>query len=678
MKLGSILKLSNLTIKHKLWSGFGVILLILAIVAVTVLTSVKTTQKGLNNVVQEVQPAAFLANELSNNLEISAQSLGFYLLSKEESAKKDYLNNLDAVDKTFTKLKQQKLLQSDEQLMDLMKKIESDIASYHGYQGRMLKLAEDDNENFPALRYASEKLNPMAQQLLQLISQMILAADNDELTAEKNQVVKTVYSLRYSVIRLVTEMRAFMAFRRQQQIDNMRLYIDQIKETIPRFDSYGDNLSFEQSEAIGQIKEVLPVYLKNIDDMITMQNSDGWRIDAYVLRTELGPLKRNISKELATLSSQLRDQTANTSLHVLEDNQATGFLVMLLVSIGMVIGGLAAWIIASNVTGQLGKTVAAMHDIAEGEGDLTQRLKVKGRDEIAQLSSAFNAFMEKVHDLVSRVSGAAAQLASAAEEMSVISGEANANMEKQRNETEQAATAMNEMSATVQEVARNANSAAEAANDADATAAEGNKVVKNTINSINALAGDVDNAAEVINSVESDSDEIGTVLDVIRGIAEQTNLLALNAAIEAARAGEQGRGFAVVADEVRTLASRTQQSTEEIQGMIQRLQTGARNAVTVMNESREKAKLSVSEAAAAGQSLQSIATAVATISNMNTQIATAAEEQSAVAEEINRNVINVNEVSEQITNATGQIATSSEELASLSNELQTLIGRFKI
>jgi methyl-accepting chemotaxis protein len=678
MKFGSILNLSNLTIKHKLWTGFGVILLILTIVAVTVLASTRSTQKGLNNVVQNIQPAAFLANELSNELEVSAQSLGFYLLSKEASAKKDYLENLDAVDKTLSKLKQQALLQSDEQLMTLMNRVETNITTYRGYQDRMLKLATDDTANFPALRYASDKLNPLAQQLLQYISQMILAADNDELTPEKNEVIKTVYGFRYAVIRLVTEMRAFMAFRRQQQVDNMNLYINQIKETIAKFEGYGDNLSFEQSEAIDQIKEVLPTYMKNIDEMIQVQQSDGWRTDAYLLRTELGPLKKKISDDLTTLSTQLRDQTADTSLHVLEDSQSTGFLVILLASIGMVIGVLAAWIIASNVTGELGKTVRAMHDIAEGEGDLTQRLSVKGRDEIAQLSSAFNAFMAKVHDLVSRVSGAAAQLASAAEEMSVISGEANTNMEKQRNETEQAATAMNEMSATVQEVARNANSAAAAANDADATAAEGNKVVSNTISSINALASGIDNASDVINSVESDSDQIGTVLDVIRGIAEQTNLLALNAAIEAARAGEQGRGFAVVADEVRTLASRTQQSTEEIQGMIERLQSGARNAVSVMDDSREKAKVSVTEAAAAGQSLQSIATAVATISNMNTQIATAAEEQSAVAEEINRNVINVNEVSEQITSATGQIAMSSEELANLSNELQTLIGRFKI
>ncbi|MGD8593954.1 MAG: methyl-accepting chemotaxis protein, partial [Gammaproteobacteria bacterium] len=232
--------------------------------------------------------------------------------------------------------------------------------------------------------------------------------------------------------------------------------------------------------------------------------------------------------------------------------------------------------------------------------------------------------------------------------------------------------------ATVQEVARNATEAANAASHSDEEAQKGQAVVDRTINAIDALASEVDRAANVIHRLEQDSDQIGTVLDVIKGIAEQTNLLALNAAIEAARAGEQGRGFAVVADEVRTLASRTQQSTAEIQQMIERLQAGAQEAVSVMDDSRSRAADSVSSAQSAGQSLQSITGSVASITDMNTQIAAAADEQSAVAEEVNKNIVNINHAAERAADGAKQTSAASNALAGLAQDLQALVGQFKV
>jgi methyl-accepting chemotaxis protein len=233
------------------------------------------------------------------------------------------------------------------------------------------------------------------------------------------------------------------------------------------------------------------------------------------------------------------------------------------------------------------------------------------------------------------------------------------------------------MAATSQEVARNTAAAANAARQADSETQAGREVVNQAIDAIDHLAQEVVSAADVIHRLEAESGKIGTVLDVIRGIAEQTNLLALNAAIEAARAGEQGRGFAVVADEVRTLATRTQESTQEIQKMIERLQTGAKSAVQVMEQGRSKAQVSVQQAARAGTSLDTIATAVSAISDMNAQIASAAEEQGAVAEEINRNITNISQIANQTASGAEQTATASAELAKLAARLQTHVGRFK-
>jgi methyl-accepting chemotaxis protein len=270
------------------------------------------------------------------------------------------------------------------------------------------------------------------------------------------------------------------------------------------------------------------------------------------------------------------------------------------------------------------------------------------------------------------------QLASAAEETSAVTTQTNAGISQQLSETSQVATAMNEMSATVQDVARNAVEAATAAKDADVTFDEGKKVVDRVISAIGELAGEVESAANVIQQLEEESRNIGSVLDVIKSIAEQTNLLALNAAIEAARAGEQGRGFAVVADEVRTLAGRTQESTQEIEEMISRLQSGTDNAVKVMESGKEITQVGVDQAAAAGEALQTINAAVEQISGMNTQIASAAEEQSAVAEEINRSIVSINEVAEQSSIGAQQTAAASDDLAKLAEQLKALVERFKV
>lgn len=312
------------------------------------------------------------------------------------------------------------------------------------------------------------------------------------------------------------------------------------------------------------------------------------------------------------------------------------------------------------------------------DGDLTAHANLSARDEMSDIANHFNAMSEKFAALIQQVMSATTQLATASEEVSSVAQDSAKNINMQRSETDQVATAINEMSATVQEVANNASSAAGAASNADNEAKGGKEVVQNTSNVIAELANEIENAANVIQSVEKDSEAIGAVLDVIKGVSEQTNLLALNAAIEAARAGEQGRGFAVVADEVRTLASRTQESTQEIEQMISKLQTGSRSAVEVMNKSREQAQSGAEQAKDAASALEAITRAVETITEMNTHIASAAEEQSSVADEINRNVTRISEISEQTSAGADQTTASSHELAKLANDLQNLVGQFKI
>jgi methyl-accepting chemotaxis protein len=333
--------------------------------------------------------------------------------------------------------------------------------------------------------------------------------------------------------------------------------------------------------------------------------------------------------------------------------------------------------IVKGVVSPLRKAKDNMAAIAYGSGDLTDRLDETGADEVAELARAYNAFVAKLEQTINEILRKTRELSGMVGTFSSVSENTSQGTRRQQEQVTQVATAMTEMSATVHEVAQNTADTAEAARRADDQSNHGRAVVEAAMDAINRLADEVGSAAGRIQSVEQDSQRIGSVLDVIRGIAEQTNLLALNAAIEAARAGEQGRGFAVVADEVRTLAQRTQQSTSEIQEMIESLQSGVENTVAVLESSQVKAKESVDQAALAQEALSSINEAVDAITTMSTQIATAAEEQSAVAEDINRSVVDITHVAETTSQEAMQNVRETEHLATVVDDLMTLMSDFR-
>ncbi len=357
-----------------------------------------------------------------------------------------------------------------------------------------------------------------------------------------------------------------------------------------------------------------------------------------------------------------------------EDSEAHEIAIaktLSIIALISLITGLSLSIIVSNfiVSAIRKATVTA-------SGDLTQSIEVDSDDEIGELLSAMNGMRLKLLGMLEKISGTTEQLSAASEEMSAITAQTGRIIEQQRSETEQVATAMNEMTATVQEVTQNINHTAGAASEANEHAINGRRVVEKSVAEINQLAEQIEQASVTVHELEQQSEGINAVLDVIKSVAEQTNLLALNAAIEAARAGDQGRGFAVVADEVRTLAGRTQESTEEINLMIEKLQSGSQRAVQVMEQSREKARSVVSNAAESGHALSTIAEAVAKIDDMSTQIASASEEQSAVSEEINRNIVKINEMATETASGAEQTSVASQDLARMATELQGIVSQF--
>ncbi|HHK2318020.1 TPA: methyl-accepting chemotaxis protein [Pseudomonas aeruginosa] len=362
----------------------------------------------------------------------------------------------------------------------------------------------------------------------------------------------------------------------------------------------------------------------------------------------------------------------------LDDMRREGTWVELGLGLGAaVLGLLVLWLSARGVTRPILGVAHMLRDIASGEGDLTQRLPHTGRDELGELAGWFNRFLDKLQPIIRDVKVSVRDARSTADQSAAISSQTSAGMQQQFREIDQVATASHEMTATAQDVARSAAQAADAARGADQATRDGLALIDRTTQSIDSLAANLTSAMGQVEQLASSSEEIGSVLEVIRAIAEQTNLLALNAAIEAARAGDAGRGFAVVADEVRNLARRTQDSVEQIRGVIEGLQQGTRDVVDAMHGSHRQAQGSVGQVDEAVAALQRIGEAVTVINDMNLQIASAAEEQSSVAEEINRNVAAIRDVTESLSSQAEESAQVSQSLNRLANHQQGLMEQFK-
>jgi methyl-accepting chemotaxis protein len=460
------------------------------------------------------------------------------------------------------------------------------------------------------------------------------------------------------------------------------MHYDAIKKNIEAIDEHwavykASHLSDEEKGLVTVFDEEIHKLEKEGFEKVIESIQAGHFLEAN--RVLLEVVNPTLNKITGTIDSLLEIQEKEAA-GFYEETEANYHSMITWVSVAMGIGAVISLLLAYLTISDISKGVDQVQHAADGlsGGDLTARVDYESKDELGHIATAINMIADQFHVAVKEIVDSVSQLAAAAEETSVVTGETTEGINQQLTETSQVATAINEMSATVQEVARNAVEAASAAQEADNTFLQGKQVIDKVINAIGDLASEVEKAAGVIQQLEGESKNIGSVLDVIKSIAEQTNLLALNAAIEAARAGEQGRGFAVVADEVRTLAGRTQESTQEIEEMITRLQSGANNAVKVMEEGKEMTQVGVDQAAAAGDALQTINQAVTRISDMNTQIASAAEEQSAVTEEINRSIVNINQVAEQSATGAGHVASASDDLARLAEQLKGLVGNFKI
>ena len=635
---------ANLSVTRKLALGFGLVLaltLALAWAAWTGLGSVIQRSAWMSEITQ--------LNTTLTNLRIAR--LQFMLAKGDAPSSERLLNNLAAYLQ-----QQQKLLGSFTNPVNVKLLQEQD-----GYNQEYQRSLAGMRIAYAAAETARREVTGETQQLDELLSAMQRSVES--LPEEDGGRFAQLQALTRTEAQLLRLQYLLERYDSAPDVQREQALLAGIAAANASLEPLQQAFGVAQQDALRRIAGALGQYQETLE-AFKLATSDIART-----RQEMTAQQGEIVRISETLYQFQIDRMA------IESQQARNLQIGATL-LAMLFGVLAAWVITRQITRPLQDTLNAVQRIAEG--DLTASVQVDRRDEMGQLQQGIQHMATTLRELIGGIRDGVGQIASAAEELSAVTEQTRAGANSQKSETDQVATAMHEMSATVQEVARNAEQASQAANEADGQARLGDQVVGEVIAQIERLAAEVSRSSEAMNGLQQESNKIGSVMDVIKAVAEQTNLLALNAAIEAARAGEAGRGFAVVADEVRGLAQRTQKSTEEIEALIAGLQNGTKQVAAAMRSSCSLTDSSVELTRKAGNSLGNITQAVSNIQSMNLQIAAAAEEQSAVAEEISRSILSVRDISEQTATASNETAASSAELARLGSQLQALVSRFRV
>lgn len=640
--------MKNISVANKLIFGIGAILLLTVILAVNSFSSIN----NINVRAYNTERIALLG-EHTDHLYID--SLNYKISSDEQ-----YIANIRSViEQIKHEAAETKTTLIAQRNIDAMDQLLLDMSEYERLFSNYIKANKNKENNLAAAVSSGAATNTA-------LAELNLSVNG---TTHQPFVHEDLYSA--TTGRLVTELvisrRALAYLARVYLMEETDSSLEKLEQGYNELKSIAatlqQRLPSNSSDAVSQILEDIDVYMNYLRDMSPLT------VELIVAEKQMNDVYARVQADIDALNEFVRELRAQ------ETNQSkvyAAILTVLAIGLGVLIG----WYIIKQIVTPLSQAVTIAQAI--GDGDMTGHGVEKRGDEFGVLLNALDQTRDNLREALGEVNGFTSQLAAAAEELSAVTTQTSAGVQSQREETDQVATAMNEMTATVQEVARSAEEAASAVEKANRLVLNGEQVLQSVLDSNNRLTVQIKQSSEAMHRLNEDSTNISTVLTVINSIAEQTNLLALNAAIEAARAGEAGRGFAVVADEVRGLAHRTQVSIAQIEELIANLQTGSGNAVVMMDSSCTLSTATLELVEEANHELQAITRVVHEIQAMGMQIATAAEEQSLVAEEINRNIVNVNNVADQSAAAVEETAASSHELARLGQQLQNLVMRFKI
>jgi len=651
-------KYANLSVMKKAMFPPVITTIMLTILVVSIYISLNSAIETVDNVVNDLAPDTDTAALMMEKIYAKRLQVKNYIKTSNNAAKDKFTLLANELNEVMVKAKQEI---SNPKRVELLNEIERLNKQYDdAFYNTVVKNMDIRNEIVNNIMNIE---GPQAEKNLTKILESAHDDDDDDGEASfySGEALRTVLLARLYAFKYLNDNSEESKKRTLSELQQSKKWANDLLAALQNY-----NRQKSANATIDNIKK----YSNAFEDVVTAIENRNKAIN--ILDTN-GPLIAKTSVVLRnSIVTAMEEEGKLTEEKLLSTERVTLIIYLIAAILGLVI----SYRLAKSIVNPIQKISAGINKVSQG--DLTVKIDVQGKDELGTLTSQFNSFVSELKTLITNIAVATDTLSTASENTSSVTKETSENISTQQNETALVATAINEMAAAVREVSSSTSQASSSAADGDSQAKEGSKVINGIVTSIGQLVTEIETSSTVISELKEESRTIGTVLDVIKSIAEQTNLLALNAAIEAARAGEQGRGFAVVADEVRSLAQKTQESTQQIETLISTLQTNADAAVKSMTVNKNSVTALSDKTTQATNSLDSISSLVSSIADMNSQIAAAAEEQTAVVEEINKNVHNIKEVSDETSIASEKVLTSSAEVLQLSEQLKSQVNRFKI
>ncbi|MBI1422814.1 MAG: HAMP domain-containing protein [Gammaproteobacteria bacterium] len=670
--------LPTLTIRTKVIGGLAIILAVISLVVVIAVLSLSGIRRSTNDVITQAQPAVLTSLELEQHLDKAIGAIGFYLLSKEKQHFDLYQEELDKARTTLEHLRQMPIIAYDDSLTNLVKGIRSDIIRFAGYKEQMHKLATNQAENFPAMKFSVQQLNPLSQQVLQNLSQMLMSESEERATPERKHLLTDINDLRYAWANTMNGVRAYLAFRGQPALDEVNLYAEQCRKLVKKIRAYGALLTLDQDDSLSQASQFIEQFLENFKTLVQIQGSERWRTDVYLLRTEINPLLFGVQTKIRYLIDNLRTSIDNTNQGLISQVKNTQVKIILLFVGALAFAILIVGWISLRVVKPIGHLRDMLRDIAEGEGDLTQRVPVRGQDELGQASMYFNHFAANLQNLIKQIAQHAHMVEGVSDSASGKLNIVTANIHAAADRTRITAGVSDELSHSSERIADHAQQVAAETEQAHQHVQDGVRAIQQMSRQSNAVEEEILKLKEDIHSVYTTGQDMLAMVDNIVEITSQTNLLALNAAIEAARAGDAGRGFAVVADEVRQLSIRTDDVTKQIAEKLQTNMQFNTRLGDVMQEVAHRSHDMIDSVHEANATIDEINANVTQVNHMINEIAKSAQQQSGAIGNAASHIEEISGMEQDNAKQTHDAHNDMAQLAELSKQLNQLVSRFKI
>ncbi len=667
--------LQRLTLKNKIRFGFGIILAVLAIITVQAVINLALVRMNIQEVVQVKQPVAVQANKMALELEHAKTSLSLYLLTSNKEFLSDYDEHIRVTKEALSFLRDNSVEGVNNERLHLISELFNQLLPL---KEEISFLQNDPTKKFPVYDFVAHNIQPLSKDVQNKIS-LVLSAELENLSSERERFLGDVLALQQNWQNIDSSLGSYLAFRSEAVVTTMTEYLNEFEHGIAQIIQKGQgHLTQESVAEIIQIKNIYELYRENFMTLRGIHEGSQWRMDIWLMNEKMVPLFQDMEREVIAISENAVFEMETVSLKVANSSLYNLILLLVLSAMGLVVGVIISRKVTNSVIEPVQNLAKAMQNIAQGDSDLTKRLKLVGKDELTELSQSFNVFIERIQTTLIEVTHMVDSLEEAQKDLQKITRGAKAGTQQQLVASDKLRGSMVDMAKQAKKIEDHSHNTTGATVQATDRVKDGGEIVKSAACNIQLVSDGMGKITKSVMVLSKDSQTISSVINVIHGIADQTNLLALNAAIEAARAGEHGRGFAVVADEVRQLAQRTQESTVKIDSVISNIQKATQEAVKMVESGQDITQAGYDSVMSAQKMLMPVVILIDDVNKMSEEMLLSAQSQSSLTKEVHDNLNQIHLAYEGSVKGVEETEQAGYRLQTISDSLENLVHKFKI